>query len=295
MSQNHLFPPIFPLSFACEFGEDRYGLYMAFFYKGVKQVFRWIMPGRFMMGSPEDEKGRFEDEDLHEVRLTNGFWLAETTVTQGLWQAVMNHNPSEFKGEHRPVENVSWDDTQEFIKKLNSIFKDLQDGYLFRMPTDAEWEYACRAGTQTAFNFDGELTLEKVNYRGTWDDYRQYGNGALRETATVKSYPCNDWGLYEMHGNVWEWCQDHWQDNLGKQAVSDPLITNDSPKRVVRGGSWYDFGQVVRSAYRRRLGAGDRSFNLGFRLSLGLQAPVKQVPAGGGENSNERVAEQREL
>jgi formylglycine-generating enzyme required for sulfatase activity len=162
------------------------------------------------MGSPETEADRYNDEVQHEVTLTQGFWLAETTVTQALWQAIKGDNLSHFKGDNRPVERVSWDDTQEFIQQLNTILQTLQPEYAFRLPTEAEWEVACRAGTQTPFNFDGDLSLNKVNYRGTWDDYSNWGKGALQATAEVKSYPCNAWGLYEMHGNVWEWCQDDW-------------------------------------------------------------------------------------
>ena len=143
-----------------------------------------------------------------------------------------------------------------------------------RLPWEAEWEYACRAGSQTSFNFDGELTLDKVNYRGTWEyESGEWGEGALRETAAVKSYPCNAWGLYEMHGNVWEWCQDSWQRNLGKEAVCDPWLLQQplAPDfaRVVRGGSWIDFGGYVCSSCRNWRAPGDRSYYLGFRLALG--------------------------
>lgn len=272
---NHLSPPIFPASWVSEFGEDRYGLWMAFSYKGVRQVLRWIQPGTFMMGSPEDEGGRYDDEDLHQVTLTQGFWLADTAVTQALWQGVMGNNPGNFKGDNRPVEKVSWNDVQEFIDKLNAIFKGLLDDSIFRLPSEAQWEYACRAGTDTPFNFEGELTLEQVNYRGLWEweSLDDWGDGALQKTVDVKSYPCNNWGLYEMHGNIWEWCRDGWQVNLGKQAVTDPdkAVNPDNPSRVVRGGSCFHFGRFVRSAVRIRNRADFRDNDLGFRLSLGLQ------------------------
>ena len=266
----NLSPPVFPYPWAFEWGEDRYGLWQTLTYQGIDYAFRWILPWYFMMGSPENEQGRYDDEDLHSVTLSQGFWLGETTVTQALWQAVMSTNPSHFKGENRPVENVSWDDVQMFIERLNQMHRTLQT----RLPWEAEWEYACRAGSQTPFNFDGELTLDKVNYRGTWNyEAGEWGEGALRETAEVKSYPCNAWGLYEMHGNVWEWCQDNWQEHLGQEAVCDPWLRQQPlvsvSARVVRGGSCFSGGRSVRSADRDR-GTPDYRFNdLGFRLALG--------------------------
>ena len=266
--RNSLSPIQFPDAWASEWGEDRYGLWQAFTYQGIRHAFRWIPPGSFMMGSPESEQGRYEDEDLHSVSLSRGFWLAETTVTQALWRAVMPENISTFKGDNRPVETVSWDDVQAFIERL----KQLHPGLHTRLPWEAEWEYACRAGRLTPFNFDGAMTLTKVNYRGTWE-YKvdEWGEGAKRETAEVKSYPCNDWGLYEMHGNVWEWCQDRWQSNLGKEAVCDPWQQplDSVTARVVRGGSWINDGRFVRSAIRCGNTPDDRGDGLGFRLALG--------------------------
>lgn len=270
MYRNHLSPPIFPAAWACDFGEDGYGLWMAFSYQGVRLGFRWIVPGSFTMGSPDDEVGRYDDEVLHPARLTQGFWLGETTVTQALWQAIMHDNPSRFKGENRPVERISWNDAQQFIQKLNSIMQRHQPDMAFRLPTEAEWEYACRAGTQTAFNFEGELSLGKVNYRGTWDDYDQWGEGAFQETADVKSYACNAWGLYQMHGNVWEWCQDFWVERLPTEPVIDSKGPVEGSERVVRGGSWFDCGRFARSACRSGGDADYRNGDLGFRLALGL-------------------------
>jgi len=266
----NLSPPVFPYPWASEWGEDRYGLWQTLTYQGIDYAFRWIPPGSFKMGSPKVERGRYDDEDLHSVTLSQGFWLGETTVTQALWQAVMSKNPSHFKGDNRPVEYVSWDDVQDFIERLNQMPPKLQT----RLPWEAEWEYACRAGSQTPFNFDGELTLDKVNYRGTWEYKKgEWGEGALRETAVVKSYLCNAWGLYEMHGNVWEWCQDNWQEHLGQEAVCDPWLrqqplVSDSA-RVVRGGSWYGSGRNLRSAFRSGLTPDNRFNFLGFRLALG--------------------------
>lgn len=272
MYRNHLSPPVFPATWASDFGEDAYGLWMAFTYQNVRLALRWIQPGTFMMGSPDDEQGRLQHEVLHPVTLSRGFWLAETTVTQALWQAVTGDNPSQFKGDNRPVERVSWDDAQDFIRQLNAISQTLQPETVFRLPTEAEWEYACRAGTQTPFSFDGELALDKVNYRGVWEyEADNWGQTALKQTAEVKSYPCNSWGLYEMHGNVWEWCQDYWDGQLAQEPVTDPVGASTGAGRVVRGGSWGHGGGFVRSAYRYGDVAGYRYDNLGFRLALGLQ------------------------
>ncbi len=128
-------PPVFPYAWASAWGEDRYGLWMALDYQGVRYVFRWILPGTFWMGSSEDEKGRFDDEDRHRVMLSKGFWLGETTVTQALWKAVMDDDPSRFKGENHPVEKVSWDDIHAFIKQINSYHSALS----VRLPWEAEW------------------------------------------------------------------------------------------------------------------------------------------------------------
>ena len=268
--RNHLSPPVFPYAWASDWGEDRYGLWQAFTYKDVRHAFRWIEPGTFMMGSPETEIGRYDWEVQHQVTLNKGFWMAETPVTQALWQAVMGENPSHFKGEKRPVEQVSWNDAQAFIAKLNQVHPDLT----VCLPTEAQWEYACRAGTQTLFNFGAELSLNNVNYRGTWEyKENEWGDGAKKETTDVASYPCNDWGLYDMHGNVWEWCQDMWQEKLSAEPVTDPLIAGGEQKagveRVIRGGSWRDDGRAVRSAFRGRGEPDARFIIVGFRLALG--------------------------
>ena len=269
MPQHPKSPPVFPYPWASSWGEDQYGLWLGLDYQGIEVVFRWIEPGTFMMGSPKDEKGRLSTEDHHEVTLSQGFWLAETTVTQALWEAVMGDNPSSFKGGDLPVETVSWDDCQEFFKKMSGYHAEL----FFRLPWEAEWEYACRAGTETAFNFGTELSLQEVNYRGTWDYDEDTVDSALKKTAEVKSYACNAWGLYEMHGNVWEWCQDHWKGSLGKEAITDPKHEeSESEKgsgRVIRGGSWSYYGRGVRSACRSRRSPDNRGNYFGLRLSLG--------------------------
>ena len=262
-------------AFARPFGSDRYGLYVDLTINSITQRFRWIEPGTFLMGSPESEQDRMaECETQHPVTLTQGFWLADTTVTQSLWQAVMGENPSSFTDNpNDPVEQVSWDDTQEFIKKLNGLLPGLQA----KLPTEAQWEYACRAGTTTPFSFGDNITPEQVNYDGN-NPYAGGKKGLYRKkTVPVKSLPANPWGLYEMHGNVWEWCQDVWQEKLPASPVKDPegVAGGDQAgvERVVRGGSWGDGGGNVRSAIRSRADPARRYGNIGFRLLLGHQSP----------------------
>jgi len=218
------------------------------------------------MGSPEDEPERYSDEMLHEVTLTQGFWLADTTVTQGLWEAVMGDNPSNFKGKNRPVEEVSWNDARKFIQKLNKLVP----GLSVRLPWEAEWEYGCRAGTTTPFSFGDNITPAQVNYNGKYPYHNGKQGEDRGETVAVKSLPRNDWGLYEMHGNVWEWCRDNWQEDLGADPVTDPRDPEKGANRVIRGGSWFlDSGGYVRSAIRNRSEPGIRGDFLGFRLAQG--------------------------
>ena len=251
-------------SWASGIGRDKYGLFADFEIQGIIQRFRWLEPGSFMMGSPEGEPERRDNETLHKVTLTKGFWLADSTVTQELWQLVMGENPSEFKGKKRPVETVRWEDAQEFIEKLNKLVPELS----VRLPSEAEWEYGCRAGTTTPFSFGDTITPEQVNYDGQVP-YNKGEKGKFREqTVEVKSLPCNDWGLYEMHGNVWEWCQDWFQPDLGRSPVTDPC-GSEGVSRVLRGGSWICLGGIVRSAFRDGYHPGFRSVGIGFRLARG--------------------------
>ena len=238
---------------------DSYGQYIDMTIAGVIMRFRRIQPGSFMMGSPESE--RWSDEVLHEVTLPKGFCLADTVCTQKQWEAVMGDNPSYYKGEKRPAENVSWEDCLVFLERINSQMP----GFDFRLPTEAEWEYACRAGTQTPFSFGDNLTTDQANYNG---DY-PYNNGPKGKhrigTVEVESFPCNDWGLYDMHGNVWEWCSD-WYGEYPTGSVTDPAGPDDGPLRVLRGGSWNFSAQSCRSAYRYCGYPGCRFDDVGFRL-----------------------------
>ncbi|RIZ71018.1 MAG: formylglycine-generating enzyme family protein [Methylococcales bacterium] len=289
------------------FGEDTFGLYVDLSVKNVTQRFRWLKPGNFWMGSPEDEEEREWNghnngkgsETLHQVTLTQGFWLADTTVTQAFWQAVMGNNPSHFKDnpEH-PVEQVSWHDTQLFIDRLNGLLP----GLSARLPSDAEWEYACRAEKDTPFSFGTNITPEQVNYDGSYP-YSGGEKGLYRgKTVPVKFLPTNPWGFYEMHGNVYEWCADIWQQQLSSEPVTDPLITgvDGDSARVVRGGSWSDYGWYVRSAYRIRNTPDDRYISLGFRLALGHaelqpgQGSGTTAPVASDKDPGRRVAEQRQ-
>jgi len=226
-----------------------------------------IKAGTFMMGSPEGELGRSGDETQHQVTLTKDYWLGKFEVTQAQWQAVMSNNPSHFKGDNRPVECVRWNEAKEFCDKLNEkCAGKLPAGYKFDLPTEAQWEYACRAGTTTALNNGKNLTDEKYNCENlaevAWYDYQNKEN----QTHQVGQKRPNNWGLYDMHGNVWEWCRDRYGSYSGDET--DPVGPSSGSGRVVRGGSWGDGAQLCRSANRSNCDPADRSDDLGFRLAL---------------------------
>jgi formylglycine-generating enzyme len=227
-------------------------------------TFVWIDPGAFQMGSPRSEQGRYDDEAQHPVTLTKGFYLQTTEVTQGQWKKLMGNNPSFFKecGDNCPVEQVSWADVQAFINRLNK-----KTGRTYRLPTEAEWEYACRAGATGPFNTGDCLTDAQANYDSK---YPLYGcpKGQLRgKPLPVKSLPPNAWGLYDMHGNVWEWCAD-WYGDYPAGADSDPTGPKSSASRVNRGGCWNRDAVYCRSAARSDDAPDSRFNNLGFRLAL---------------------------
>jgi formylglycine-generating enzyme required for sulfatase activity len=225
---------------------------------------RFIFPGAFLMGSPEDEPERVDDEDEHEVTLTKGFWLGVTQVTQAFYEAVTGKNSSHFQGQDQPVERVSWEDAWGMTRHLNSV----KPGLALRLPTEAEWEYACRAGTTTPFHFGSNITTDQVNYRGT----APYNNGEKGEyrgqTVEVNALPGNAWGLRQMHGNVWEWCED-WYGEYSGQSQIDPQGPESGSNRVIRGGSWLVNGRDCRSASRYWWGPSFRRWSLGFRLAAG--------------------------
>ena len=263
-------PPVFPSLWACAWGEDVYGLWQAFEIKGVRQVMRWIPPGSFMMGSPANEPERDDNETQHPVTFNQGYWLADTACSQALWQGVMDENPSDFSNDpQQPVDSVSWDDCQQFIDKANSLMQG-QDLKL-SLPSEAQWEYACRAGTRTAFWWGGELTTEQANYDGNIP----YNNGAKGEyrqtTVPVKSFTPNPWGLYQVHGNVWEWCQDQYQHGpLSEAPVENPKGPKGGAGRVLRGGSWLFDGPRLRCASRYYGRPDWRRHYRGLRLAVGF-------------------------
>ena len=226
---------------------------------GMKFV--WIPPGNFMMGSPKEEMERGEGEVQHIVTFSKGYYMGVCSVTQEEWQAVMGNNPSHFRAEKKlPVEQVSWHDCQEFIKKLRE-----KDKKPYRLPTEAEWEFACRAGTSTPFNFGKTISTDQVNYNGN----EPYGDGKRgvdrQKTTPVGSFPANAWGLYDMHGNVYAWCQD-WYGDYPKKDVVDPQGKKKGDLRVLRGGSWYYAPGYCRSAYRHKGVPDQRYGNVGCRL-----------------------------
>ena len=224
--------------------------------------FIWIEPGNFNMGSPDNESGRDDDETLHSVKLTQGYWLAKYEITQGQWEKVMGNNPSAFKscGNNCPAEQISWDDVQQFIKKINT-----QGNGKFRLPTEAEWEYAARAGTRTPFSFGNNITPKQVNYDGNYP----YGDKTKRlyrsKTVPIGSLPENKWGLHEMHGNVHEWVQDRYQ-NYPTGTTINPTGPSSGSFRVYRGGSWYGTSWSCRSADRDAYSTDNRHSSIGARL-----------------------------
>jgi formylglycine-generating enzyme required for sulfatase activity len=220
-------------------------------------TFALIPAGAFTMGSPANEEGRDDDESpQHRVTL-NSFYIMTTEVTQSQWQAVMGSNPSYFKGDNLPVEQVSWNDVQEFIKKLNQ--RDPGKGY--RLPSEAEWEYSCRAGTTTRF-YTGNAEADLA--RAGWYD----GNSGSKTHAVGQKTP-NAWDLYDMHGNVWEWCQDWYHDSYNGAPVDGRAWETPSETfRVLRGGSWGINVRICRSSFRFRYEPDNRNdYFFGFRVA----------------------------
>jgi formylglycine-generating enzyme required for sulfatase activity len=220
-------------------------------YGGIEMV--WCPPGGFLMGSPASEANRSDDEMKHRVTLTRGFWMAKTETTQGQWERVMGDNPSDFSGEDLPVETASWDDVQGWLEKMNEKAP-LPSGWKWALPTEAQWEYACRAGTESAF-------------AGDLDEMAWYFENSGSTTNPVGTKKANAWGLHDMHGNVWEWCSD-WYGDYSSGSSSDPTGATTGGLRVLRGGSWDFLAQFCRSAYRRGGTPGYRGGNLGFRPAL---------------------------
>jgi formylglycine-generating enzyme required for sulfatase activity len=210
----------------------------------------WVKHGAFMMGYKGEQ---------HKVTLTKGFYLGKYEVTQAQWERVMGNNPSNFKGADRPVEEVSWNDAVEFCKKLTEMEKKagrVPQGMSYQLPTEAQWEYACRAGTSTMYSWGDSISSSNANYDENVD-----------ETTPVGKYPANPWGFHDMHGNVWEWCAD-WYGNYPSGSVTNPIGPASGSNRVIRGGSWNLGGTHLRSARRHRLTPSLRFHNLGFRVGF---------------------------
>ncbi len=215
---------------------------------------RWIPSGSFLMGSPTSEVDRFDNEVQHRVTLTQGFWMLETEVTQEMWESLMDFNPSWYKDSKRPVEYVTWYEVLEFITKLNS-----KGIGTFRLPTEAEWEYACRAGSEGAYCFGDSVTmLSKYAWYNWGQDEKQ--------TRPVGVQQANAWGLYDMHGNVLEYCQDWYEEEYPLGSQTDPRGPAKGYERVLRGGSFRDGAMNCRSAFRDDNISDVRWDDIGFRL-----------------------------
>ena len=230
--------------------------------KGINLEMIAIPGGTFLMGSPENEAERLSSESPQHQVTVPSFCMAKYQLTQAQYQAVMGSNRSSFKRNNRPVENVSWDDAVAFCQKLTQ-----KTGKNYRLPSEAEWEYACRAGTKTPFSFGDNIT-DLVNYDGN-HPYKSAPKGKnLQRTTYVGTFPPNAFGLYDMHGNVWEWCEDDWHENYinAPRDGSAWDSRSGSVTRLLRGGSWYDYAGQCRSAARNWDLLGTRNSGYGFRV-----------------------------
>ena len=246
---------------------------------GMKLVL--IPKGTFAMGSPPNEVGARDDERQHEVNISLDYYLGAYEVTQAQYKKVMGENPSHFQGDNiaerhpqtkrvvkdvdssnHPVETVSWVDAAEFCIRLSALPEEMKAGRVYRLPTEAEWEYGCRAGSKTAYGYGNNSHL--------LGDYAWFEDNSGPKTHAVGQKKPNAWGLYDMHGNVWEWCGDWYDATYYAQSPKDnPKGPLSGSIRVGRGGSWINPADLCRSAYRRRRTPGGRDFNLGFRVSAG--------------------------
>jgi formylglycine-generating enzyme required for sulfatase activity len=241
----------------------------------IGMTFTAIPAGSFLMGSPPAEAQRGGDEGpQRRVTLSRPFFLGVYPVTQQAFEKVMGTNPSQFNkvnggGLLFPVEQVSWHDAVEFCRRLTSLPQEGHAGRRYRLPTEAEWEYACRAGTITPFHCGDSLSAADANFDGS----RPYGRGvagvAYRRTREAGSYPANAWGLHDLHGNVWEWCADWYDEHAYENGPSnDPAGPANGSLRVLRGGCWNNSGHLCRSARRNKYASDFRSDTIGFRVVL---------------------------
>jgi len=228
----------------------------------------WVESGTFLMGSPEGELGRRENETSHEVTLTQGFWMGKYEITQAQYVAVMGKNPSYFIGDSNPAECVSWDDAMAFCAKLTKQEKAagrLPEGYEYTLPTEAQWEYTCRAGTETALN--SGKNLSDISLCPNLDELGWYVYNSVDGTHPVGEKLPNAWGFYDMHGNVWEWCLDGYS-SYPSVAVTDPIGQSLGSFRILRGGSWVSYAEYCRSALRYGNTQGTVYNSDGFRIAL---------------------------
>jgi formylglycine-generating enzyme required for sulfatase activity len=225
---------------------------------GVTLDMVYVPAGRFMMGS-----SKYDEEQPEHLVNVPAFYLSKYPITQAQYLAIVGSNPSYFKGSQRPVESVSWHDAQAFCQKLAKL-----KAKAYTLPSEAQWEYACRANTNTPFYFGEHISPDVVNYNGNYR-YEDTPKGIYRATTTdVGSFPPNSFGLYDLHGNVWEWCLDTWTGNY-QAALNDCVVeTEENNCYVLRGGSWYDNARNCRSAVRDRNTPDDLQYYIGFRLAL---------------------------
>ncbi|MBI2930894.1 MAG: formylglycine-generating enzyme family protein [Planctomycetes bacterium] len=221
---------------------------------GVKMEFVKIKAGKFTMGGNENDN----EKPPHEVTITKDYWMQTTETTQSQWEAVMGKNPSHFKGADLPVETVSWEDCQEFLKKLNEKAKEQLKGRAAKFPTEAEWEYACRAGEKGTWCFGDEG--KKLG------EYAWYYKNSDAKMHPVGQKKANAWGLYDMHGNAWEWCED-WYEAYPSEAVTDATGPAKGDSRCLRGGCWHGIAYSTRSALRLRDDPTNHDFYVGFRAA----------------------------
>ena len=235
---------------------------------GVTLDLTLIKPGTFQMGSPNSEPGRQADETAHSVTLDRQFYLGVSEVTQQQYEAVMGANPSQFKDPKAPVESVSWEDAQAFCEKLNALAKaHLPEGMHVKLPTEAQWERACRAGTATAFYTGNSIGADDANFNGD-EVYGSEPKGLDRKRTTpVEAFKPNAFGLFDMHGNVWEWCAD-WYGEYDAGNGVNPSGPATGSERVLRGGAWIAGAANCRSACRNHAAAGTRLHYIGFRTAV---------------------------
>ncbi len=231
---------------------------------GVTMKMVLIPAGEFKMGSPDSDSSPYiREKPQHRVRITKPFYLGTTEVTQGQYEKVMGSNPSRFKesGPDAPVENVTWIDAHEFCRKLPDLAEEKKAGWRYRLPTEAQWEYACRAGSEAKYCYGDDASR--------LGDYAWHKDNSAFKTHQVGQKKPNAWGLYDMHGNVWEWCEDWYgEDYYESSPAVDPTGPSTGPDRVYRGGGWFLVTETCRSAFRVSTPPDGRHFGLGFRVVL---------------------------